>query len=138
VLVSGAELHKRSSRVTLARPGSSGLESCAEDVRLKEVGQEGVNLALYVAFLDAVSLIAVPKLKNKTLLNLILDETSFTEKNTSMKQYIVNHRINVSYIMFHIQSYIIILNGVLLFSEEKKKVCFYNINNRLLKQTVDF
>jgi len=55
-----------------------------------------------------------------------------------MKQYVVNHRINVSYIMFLIQSYIIILNGVLLFSEEKQKVCFYNINNRLLKQTVDF
>jgi hypothetical protein len=53
-------------------------------VRLKEVGQEGVNLALYVAFLDAVSLIAVPKLKNKTLLNLILDKTSFTEKNTKV------------------------------------------------------
>ena len=134
MLVSGAELHKRSSRVSLARPGSSGLESCAEDVRLKEVGQEGVNLALYVAFLDAVSLIAVPKLKNKTLLNLILD----WKKYKSMKQYVVNHRINVSYIMFLIQSYIIILNGVLLFSEEKQQVCFYNINNRLLKQTVDF
>jgi hypothetical protein len=80
VLVSGAELHKRSSRVSLARPGSSGLESCAEDVRLKEVGQERVNLALYVAFLDAVSLIAVPKFKNNTITILILDKSPLLKK----------------------------------------------------------
>ena len=80
VLVSGDELHKRSSRISLTRSGTSGLESCAEDVRLKEVGQEGVNLALYVAFLDAVSLIAVPKFKNNTITILILDKSPLLKK----------------------------------------------------------